>query len=560
MDLRDYQLTCVRNVRAAYDRVGRVLVLSPTGSGKTATAGYISHSAVRHGKSVLWVVNREEILNQTWDTMRQFGFTPQQMSVMKGADKRANPNATMHIGSVQTIMRRAWVPRVDYLILDEAHHFMQRNTWRNIVDRFPSAKLLGLTATPVPGRGTEPMFEEMVEMAKPSELVARGYIVAPRVISVPEEMLPELDGVKTSAGDYVVGDLEKVMNTTKLVGNVVEHWLEHAYDRTTVAFCTTVEHAKSLCEQFKQRGVAAEVYHGKLSSEQRGDAMDRLQVGDTKVLCTVSICLEGWDMPCVRVAIVARPTKSLIVHQQMLGRVMRPFGSDGCVVLDHAGNVLKHGFPDDDREWTLEGPKASEARVKTCPVCYAVVRSTVRICTGVLPSGAPCLHDFSAQAEEEEKRRRVVELEGRLIELKRAQDQALSERRAFWDKLCAEATRNAYKDKWVALQYEKKYDEPAPLSWPRPARPDYKADDSKRRAVLNSLRISQYSNQQPEEWVESKYRTRFGESVADLLAREDRAIAVGSEAGESVAAPGDAPALPPPPPDDDSGDVFSLDV
>lgn len=522
MELRPHQVRAARELSALYETVTptpRVLVLACTGAGKTALAGFVATQGAKRDKTFMWVANRSEIINQTWNTLLSFGFTPEDLSVIKGKDPRYRASAKVHIGSVQTLMRRESLPRVDYLILDECHHYQQANTWSTLPTRFPGARVLGLSATPVAGRGTEPAFDRMIVMAQPSELIAADFLTAPRVFTVPEDKLPDLQNVSVERGDYDVGELEKAVNTTKLVGSIVEHWMELAFGRRTVAFCTSIAHADAVRDEFAKRGVAAESFHGELSADAREAVMDRLLAGETLVICTVAICLEGWDAPHVRVAIMARPTKSLIVWLQSSGRVMRYFHGEDSMILDHAGNAMRPGLglPHEDREWDLEGPKLSEVRVKTCPECYAVIPQTTRIC----PS---CSYDFTAKEESEKQLREVKELEGRLVEMKRAETQLHDERRAHWDDLCRQATRHGYKDGWVRAQFDKKYDEPAPFSWPKPLRPDHKADDAKRRAELEKLRAASYTNGMGPDWVAQKYETRFGEDMAKLLEREEQVM------------------------------------
>lgn len=542
MELRPHQVRAARALSKAFETVRRVLILACTGAGKTALAGFVCVRAIASGKVVMWVVNREEILDQTWDTLLSFGFRPEDMSVIRGDDKRYRANAKVYIGSIQTLMNRTSLPKVHYLVLDEAHHYLQKNTWSRIPERFPDARIIGLTATPVPGRGTEPAFDQMIHMAQPSELIAQDFLTAPRVYGVPEDQLPELGNVRVVGGEFVNDDLDKAVNTTKLVGNIVQHWLELAYMRRTVVFCTSVDHANNVAEEYKKHGIAAESFHGKLSKHDRKAVMDRLQAGDTTVIATIGICLEGWDAPHVRCGVIARPTKSLIVAIQMYGRVMRYFNGEDSIILDHAGNTDRHGMPDEDREWTLEGPVATAPRVKTCPECYMIVPANTAVCPG-------CQHDFRAKEEGEKRVREIKELEGKLVEKKRAAERVADARRALWDKLCDQASKNGYKDGWVRMKFDEVYEEPAPLTWPKPARPDTKADDAKRRAELDKLRTAQYSNEMPPGWAAEKYQTRFGEPVAALEAREQALIETARRPTPPAAAAAPAALTPPPVPD-----------
>ena len=191
-----------------------------------------------------------------------------------------------------------------------------------------------------------------------------------------KQNLPELKNVRTTAGDYNEADLELAVNTNKLVGNIIEHWMSHAKGMRTVVFATSVNHSKHICDRFKEARIPAEHLDGKTPKPERDAILKRLETGETLVVCNCGVLCEGWDQPAVKCAILARPTKSTALYIQQAGRILRPYDNQQAIILDHAGCVHVHGLIDQERQWSLGDKKKrnkainSTPPIKICPECH----------------------------------------------------------------------------------------------------------------------------------------------------------------------------------------------
>lgn len=384
--LRPYQENVIAQVRqeiAAGRR--RILLVAPTGSGKTVIAAAIIESAAAKGNSVLFLDHRKEITEQT--SRKLYAVNIDHGIIQAGFPAR--PGEAVQVASIQTLHARAIrscsidLPNAAVVVLDEAHH-ARASTYREILDAYPKAIILGLTATPCrgDGRGLGSLFEALVECPQVAELTAAGYLVPARIYAPSR---PDLDGVRIARGDYVERELGERVNTAELVGDIVEHWLKLAERRRTVLFAAGVAHSVHLRNQFRAAGVVAEHIDGSTPREERELILSRLAAGQVELVANACVLTEGWDAPSVSCLVIARPTKSLGLYRQIVGRVLRPHpDKEDCLILDHAGAVFEHGFPDDPINWELrEDRRAANPRqaarstgrlpaLTTCPECRAV--------------------------------------------------------------------------------------------------------------------------------------------------------------------------------------------
>jgi superfamily II DNA or RNA helicase len=231
----------------------------------------------------------------------------------------------LQISSIATLHARAIranvidLPSADLVIVDEAHHARARS-YTKIIEKYPHAVILGLTATPCrgDGRGLGNVFECLVECPSVAELIADGHLVPTKVYA---PSLPDLRGVSVKRGDYVESQLAERMNNTRLVGDVVEHWHRLGERRQTVIFATGVAHSLHIRDEFRRAGVLAEHIDGTTPVEEREAILGRLAAGKVEIVCNAMVLTEGWDQPSVSCLVLARPTKSLGLCRQMVGRV-----------------------------------------------------------------------------------------------------------------------------------------------------------------------------------------------------------------------------------------------
>jgi len=414
-NLRPRQHKAVEDITSAYKRGYRAPVLiAPTGFGKTHASATIIRRALAKGKRVWFIAHLKEILTATSQKLDQENIP--HGWIASGRD--GNYRLPVQVAMVQTLVRRLDRYRPpDLIIVDEAH-LAVANTYQQIFEwaaagpkhsRPGGAHLLHLTATPtrLDGRGLGEVADILVPTCSTQDLIDEG-LLAPIRYYAPSE--PDLTGVHTTAGDFNQGELAEAMDNPVITGSAVAHYRKLADGRPAVAFCVTVEHARNVAEQFTQAGYRAVAISGESDTIERDAALQGLRDGSLDVVCNCALWVAGVDAPSIGCIILLTPTQSVVKYLQSIGRGLRIHpGKTECIVLDHAGNVKRHGLPTDPREWTLaatekkKNAKKSEVPVKTCPVCFATVPSAVTDCS--------CGHHFEPVARE------INEVDGELQEI-----------------------------------------------------------------------------------------------------------------------------------------------
>lgn len=396
--LRPYQVQAIENVRTLL-RAGRrrVLLCAATGSGKTITASSIIQSAHAKGSRVLFVAHRKELVDQSVATLSRLGLSS--IGVIRAGDRRRDLSQPIQVASIQTLARRSpLTPAPNLIFIDECHRAASASYQTHLYQAYPDAIVIGLTATPCrsDNRPLGTSFEEMVHVSSYSELIAGGFISAPIVYSTP--VLPDMSKVRTSGGDYNQEDLESAMNRGALIGNIGTEWAKRAEGRRTVVFAVSVAHSLAIVEMFRAQGVCAEHLDGTTPEADRTAILARLESGETALVSNCNVLSEGWDQPSVKCIILARPTKSLALYMQSAGRCLRPWNDVVPIVLDHGGNVDRHGLPHEDREWSLTSKpkKGGAVPVKSCPACFGFVAAGSKTCP-------LCGHVFANAVDDEER-------------------------------------------------------------------------------------------------------------------------------------------------------------
>lgn len=274
-------------------------------------------------------------------------------------------------------------------LVHNCHHAVA-GQWRNVTDRNPNAFLLGLTATPerLDGKGlgieSGGVYEKLVLGPSVKSLIERGYLSQPRVFAPPINF--DDSALRTIAGDYDVKQMSEMLDQPQIIGDCGRHYSKICPNMPAIAFCSTIEHARHTAEQFCNAGFNFKCIDGTMSDFDRRDAIEGLGSGRYDGLTSCNIISEGTDIPVVGCAIFLRKTKSLSLYLQQAGRVLRPYsGKEYSIILDHVRNVENHGFPEDERDWSLEGRRKQkrdedEIFIRTCPQCYACYKSSLRAC------------------------------------------------------------------------------------------------------------------------------------------------------------------------------------
>lgn len=382
--LRDYQSKTVDRIRESYKGGRRApLAVLPTGGGKTVVFSHIAANVSARGKRVIILVHRVELLRQTSAALTKSGVRHGLINPKYTPDLMAS----VQVCSVQTLVKRMekYPLAPDLIIVDEAHH-ATAGTWRKIVEFYRKALILGVTATPVRGDGiglgadSGGLFDDLIIGPQVPELISGGYLVAP-VVYAPMERV-DLTGIRMKMGDYDKEELAKRMDKPHITGNAVQHYAKLCPGTPAVVFCVSIAHAEHVASEFRAAGFRAYAVDGSLEDDVRKRILGGLGNGTVDVVTSCDLISEGTDIPAIGAAILLRPTQSLGLYLQQVGRALRPCaGKDKAIILDHVGNVLTHGLPQEEREWSLDGDTKKKrgkkeeekgVRVKQCPKCYSV--------------------------------------------------------------------------------------------------------------------------------------------------------------------------------------------
>ena len=386
--LRPYQDRMITDARAALRKHRAVLIQSPTGSGKTAIGAYMASRVEKRGLRSWFTVHRDFLLEQTSQTYRRAGIAHSFIA----AGRPGNPHALSQIAGIGTLRRRLdrYQPP-DVCFIDEAHH-LPAATWRKVFEWMPKTHIIGFSATPLrlDGAGLEDFFGNIVLGPEVGWLIENGYLSDYKAFA---PSTPNMKGIHTRAGDYARDEIDDLMDTSEIIGNLVQHYRKHADGLRAVYFCVSIRHSEHVAASFTASGIPARHLDGSASTVERIQAARDFAAGKIKVLTNVDLFGEGYDLASqsgTEVAIecvgLARPTKSLMLHLQQIGRSLRIApGKNHAVILDHAGNLMRHGLPDDERQWTLQGMKASSRKacgppVRQCAECFGVCAAHCTAC------------------------------------------------------------------------------------------------------------------------------------------------------------------------------------
>lgn len=387
--LRDYQQETIDKVYQSIKSGHRsIMIQQPPRTGKTVIMADIARRATAKGNRVLFMVHRQEIVQQVVKTFRA-----------DGVDMNL---AT--IGMVQTITRH--VDNLDppqIIFVDEAHHALAR-TYQRVLEAFPKAYKLLFTATPyrLNGAGFTDIADDLIT-GKPVSWLIDHHFLAPVDYYAPSQI--DASKLKTKrTGDYNEDSIKEAMKP-KIYGNAVNHYLKLAAGKQAIAYTYNVESAIRLAQAFNSQGITARAVAGSTPKEERRKIIEDYRAGKIKIVTNAELFTEGLDLPNVDCVIMLRPTQSLSLYLQFAMRSMNPREGKTATIIDHVGNVERFGLPTDDREWTLEGREkektsSSGATIKSVTVCQTCFASFYR-------TGGTC--PYCGAALGEEKKLEVVD-------------------------------------------------------------------------------------------------------------------------------------------------------
>jgi superfamily II DNA or RNA helicase len=377
------QLEIIERTRAALRSHRKVLVQAPTGFGKTVLASFMAGQTAARGSLVNFICHRAELVQGTSGTFSGFGIGHSFVAAGRAYDARQ----LVQVCSIDTLKNRLQaVPEPRLALWDECHHIGAAG-WAAVMAAWPNAWHVGLSATPwrLDGSGLGDFFDVMVHGPQVEWLIANGYL-APYVMYAPS--VPDLKGVHKALGDFAKGETAERMAAPKLTGDAIKHWQRLADGRLTVGFCVNVAHSRHMAAAFNAAGIPAAHLDGATRREDRARIIADYASGQLRVLFNVGLFGEGFDLAAIAqrpVTIDAvldmDPTMSLAWCMQKWGRALRTAPGKTALLLDHAGNSQRHGFPDDVRTWSLEGRDKTKAAAQdgppppvTCETCFIQIR------------------------------------------------------------------------------------------------------------------------------------------------------------------------------------------
>jgi superfamily II DNA or RNA helicase len=387
VNLRPYQEDGVNGIRNSLKKNKRVLYVLATGGGKTETFIYIAERAMSMGKTVFFLVHKKNLVRQISERCKKYGL--RHGIIAGGYQKQYYLPA--QICSVQTLKNRlADVQVPDLIIVDEAHH-SNAGTWKAILDYYSEVYTLGVTATPIrtDGQGLGDIFQDMILGPTPAQLVKMGNLVMPDYYTF--KNLKGLENVKLDKhGEYNKSELDKLIEQSGLVGDAVKEYTKLAPGEPAIYSCISIAESKKLAEKFRDAGYTSEAVHGELKDEEVERIFKGLADRSINVVTFCDLISEGTDIPAVAVVGLCRPTMSMALYLQIVGRGLRPCeGKDKCIILDHVGNIGRHKHPLTQRDWSLEGMKKKRKKKKqeeeneeyyTCEGCYFVYEKSEECC------------------------------------------------------------------------------------------------------------------------------------------------------------------------------------
>lgn len=475
ISLRPYQRGVVREISTHFQaaKLG-VLLQMATGAGKTRTAAFVVSRFVETGRQCLWTVHREELLMQAAMTFAEYGI-PHRLICATSSERAikaqqfreygrtfVEPGALVVIGSIQTIVRRLdaleWLDP-DLIVPDEAHLSLNA-TNRRIIGHLVTkrdarlqaehgspiaakrTRVLGLTATPQRldrqsfAREDDGLYDVMVQGPTVKELIGWGNLAQYEAFKPPVDLVAGADLGKRKGGDYDVQELERELDAPKVYGDVVEHYRRLSHGKPAIGFCPTVQSAERFAEAFRAAGYRAIALDGTTDDAVRRRSLQQLGRGELDVVMSVSILVEGTDVPYATTALLLRRTEGVSLYLQAVGRVLRPHpAKEKAILLDFVGVIERHGMPHWDREWSLKPEERKRAAtsaeqqepgidaITSCPKCRAY-HEPAPICPH-------CGHEYPKAA-----RREAEHVDAELVKITEEEEERMRRaRRAMQGKL-----------------------------------------------------------------------------------------------------------------------------
>ena len=407
MILRPYQEIAVDDAATALDKHKNTIVVAPTGAGKTIMLSALVGKRFQVGNKVLVLQHRDELVRQNKTKFSR--VNPDiTTSIVDGSEKDWSGSTIFSM--VQTLSRENNLTNInhfDLVVVDESHHAVA-DTYMRIINKVKEAnesvEIVGFTATPNRGdkKGLKKVFTNCSHQIEISTLIREGFLVPPKTFVIDVGVQKDLANVRKTVTDFDMSEVEKIMNKRAINEKIVAEWQDKAETRKTVVFCSTINHAQDVCDEFRRANIRAEIVTGDTPSEERKQILKDLEHGDVQVVVNVAVLTEGFDAPPISCIVLTRPCSYKSTMVQMIGRGLRTVSQEeypglikkDCIVLDFGTSVLTHGSLDEGVN--LDGDahlNAGATPLKICPECQSEVPLSSRECP-------ICGHEFGGEEKE----------------------------------------------------------------------------------------------------------------------------------------------------------------
>jgi DNA repair protein RadD len=443
--LRDYQLNAVEKLRENIRlKIKNQILCIATGGGKTVIAAYLLQESYNKMRRAVFVCDRISLINQTSKTLDDYGIPH---GIMQAQHWRFKPWEKIQVCSAATLSRREW-PAADLIIVDECHSQIKHTT-----DKIDKREVvtIGLSATPF-SKSLGKHYDSVVNVTTTNRLMSEKFLVPFKVFAASE---PDMTGAKVVAGEWT--ENEASSRAMPIIGDCVAEYLKHGQNKKFIAFGCNVAHATEMKKQFADAGVICELYTYREGDEFRTETVDEFRKPDSYIrgLISVSALSKGFDVSDVEIIIMCRPLKSsLSEHIQILGRGLRIHdGKSECLVLDHAGNMMRFwnemsdffetGYVelDDGKKKEKKKQKSKDKKVVKCPICFHIHESFVCPSCGHTPV----------------KNSGIENQSGELKEMNLSAGVSRDIKQDFYSQLLAYAKDRGYADGWISHKYKAKF-------------------------------------------------------------------------------------------------------
>ena len=396
--LWDFQQEAALKTRGLFSRLKRLILCSPTGSGKTIMACWLAMKSIQKGKTVCILVDRKEILSQFIKALAKFNLYPE--LIVAGSKPR---KSQLYLGMVESFNRRYskshHLQGIDFFIMDECHS----TAYFKIITQATKAFILGLTATPVLTTKNEHLkdyYEDIVELAKVEQLIDKGYLCDAQTYSVD---LTDSRKLRRSRGDFTVSSQREAMDNMTVYSGVLDNFKRICPDAKFICYNIDVEHSKKMASHFSMNGIRCRHVDGESDPEYRKETFEMLESGEIQGVHNFGICTTGFDEPSIKCIIQNFATDSMSKHIQTAGRGARIYdGKEKFYILDMGMNYSRHGLWNRDKDWSdiFHNPESAEDKdrkqtealnnlncttcgyilngdLETCPICGALVSDII---------------------------------------------------------------------------------------------------------------------------------------------------------------------------------------